>query len=863
MINSNHSNTYSVYMFTTSIFLGLLLFFSVTSSTQASSKSSGAYAPPDQYPLGAATGVTAFAGGSITFDVNQIQSLQGQYFAKDFKSTGYGAAAIQDYSADNLNDSDTATYDKMNPSMVSDTVSGGLLRMYANAKSFRYSATKNLTFFIEHPPTDAELTSTAQLDATGIKRFHEVEDNADTLADFPGMVKNKVTSFKDAAPNLRKVSDYYADFTSTTVSKTGEVSGKNALYNDAISSLDINTDHIVKNPSDWNNGNVIQLNIDMNKKSTKQGVIVVDINGDIDHFQSATDISINLLNFASGTTKMPYIILNYKNFTSFDFTGAAWMHITGYAPLKDDATYTTDKSDTAFKGQNTSGTNTKGIDLAATDTTVNSGSGTIKTLYNTSSHVLHNFNTENTKLSFGVTTGNGFTGSVLAPNADIDLNANSGSNGSPLVGSLISGQDIVGNMSINDEVANDAGFNSGDFDVAGTDDDPAGFLENGDTNTTKPTIQSATVSGNNSFIPGPTKTLNWSVNRTSATVKQDNASLGADASTLQTLEKNYKTVLNINPNDQTYYLWYRLNNGKWQKYAKNYTDASSLTDANETFSSKTNTIDFDSGNAITALEDQYQDTAHKYDRTAYSDKKTYSMNSNDSDQIDEDYELIGYHLYHKNKISYLITATDDDTINKVLDSSDQSISDANLTEKDPDYTPISYQLNVTGNLLVTYPKDFDFGTYKLGESKLTDKKSLPASGTLTIDNPFKVNWDLTVNTNDSAANDPLNPLFKEDRLSWYKQVQTSKDGDALTFEEKPATSNKIDFSSSKPIFELPSSGLDSSSSSVINKSYYNAKLTLDFATSDFDKPGTYHYNSLWEIAPTTDSGIIDATKRSK
>lgn len=860
MIRSMYTSRYSVYMLFTSIFLGLFLFFAFIESVQANSKSSGAYVPPDQYPLGAATGVTGFASGSITFNVDDVQSLQGQYFAKDFKSTGYGTATIQDYSAKNLSDSDTDTYNKMNPSMVSDTVSGGLLRMYSNAKSFHYSKTKNLSFFIEHPPTDKDILNTlGSWDTSGVTRFHEVEDKTDTLADFPGMKKNEVTSFNDTATNLRNVSDYYADFTSTAVSKTKDnVSGKTALYNDAIKSVAINTDHTITNSNNNGGSGVIQINIDLNHKSTKQGIVVVDVNGALDHFQAAKEISINLLNFTSGETKMPYIILNYKNFTSFDFTKAAWMRIAGYAPLSGDETYVTDNSDNSiFKGQNT-----KSVNLLTTNTSVTNNSKTIKTLYNTSSHLLHNFNTENTELDFGTYTGDNFVGSVLAPNADISIDANNSGTGSPLTGNLISGQNINGNMSVDDEVASYAGFDSEYFDVAGTDDDPAGFLKNSTTNTSKPTILSATVSGNNAFIPGPTKTLNASINNTSATVNQDNINLGADASTIQTTEKKFTTTLNINPNGTSYYLWYRLNDGKWQKYAKNYTDTSSLTEENETFTSSENTIDFNSGNAITALEKQYQDTKNEYDRTAFSDGKTYNMDSNTSsggsDQIDEGYQLIGYHLYHKNKLSYLVTATDD-PINKTLESSNTSISDAGLTVKDVDYTPISYVLNVTGNLLVTYPKNFDFGTYKLGE----DKKTLSASGTLAIDNPFKVNWDLSVNTNDSNTNDTLNPLFKKNRLSWYKQVQTSSNGGTLTFEEKPATSNEIDFSSSnKTIFDLPSSSLsDGTTSSVINKSYYYAKLTLDFKTSIFDTTGKYNYDSLWAISPTKDSGIVNGSTK--
>ncbi|TWW12388.1 hypothetical protein LABALGNA3A7_15870 [Dellaglioa algida] len=861
MLKSRYASSNSVYMTIASVFFSLIFFFIFFESIQASPKSGGAYETPDQYPLGVATGVNSVAGGSITFNADQVKSLQGQYFAKDFKSTGYGEAVIQNYSAKNLSDSDTDTFDKMNPSMVSDTVSGGLLRMYSNAQSFHYSKTKNLSFFIEHPPTDAELLkSLGSWDTAGVARFHEVEDKTDTLANFPAMKKNSITSFDDISKNLRNVSDYYADFTSTTVAKdTHEVSGKNALYNDAINSVAINTDHTITNSNNNGGSGVIQINIDMNKKTTKQGVVVVDINGDLNQFQAAKELSVNLLNFTSGTTKMPYIILNYKNFTSFNFTNEAWMRVAGYAPLSGDATYITDDSDShIFKGQNTTGTNTKGVNLLTKDTTVKVGSKTIKTLFNTSSHLLHNFNTENTTLSFGTNTSQNFVGSVLAPNADIAIDATQSGSGSPLTGNLMSGQDITGNMSVDDEVASDAGFNTDDFDVANTKDDPAGFLKDSDTNTSKPTILSATVSGNNAFIPGSTKTLNASINNTSATVKQDNANLGADASTIQTSEKTYTTTLNVNPNDTSYYLWYRLNDGKWQKYAKNYKDSSSLTEANQTFTSGENTIDFNSGNAITALENQYQDKKHQYDRTAYSDKKTYAMDSNTSaggsDQIDEGYQLIGYHLYHKNKISYLVTATNDDSINKILGSSNPTISDADLTEKDTDYTPISYILNVTGNLLVTYPKNFDFGTYKLGE----DKKTLSASGTLAIDNPFKVNWDLSVNTNDSSINDTLNPLFKKDRLSWYKQVQTSKDGETLTFEQKPATSNKIDFSNSnKTIFDLPSSSLGDSSNSVINKSHYYAQLTLDFATSVFDTVGTYNYDSLWAISPTADSGIVN------
>ncbi|WP_409021896.1 hypothetical protein ACE83Q_06335 [Dellaglioa sp. P0083] len=88
-------------------------------------------------------------------------------------------------------------------------------------------------------------------------------------------------------------------------------------------------------------------------------------------------------------------------------------------------------------------------------------------------------------------------------------------------------------------------------------------------------------------------------------------------------------------------------------------------------------------------------------------------------------------------------------------------------------------------------------------------------------------------------------------------------GGTLTFEERPATSNEIDFSSSnKTIFDLPSSSLsDGTTSSVINKSYYYAKLTLDFKTSIFDTKGKYNYDSLWTISPTKDSGIVNESTK--
>ncbi|MHC9537454.1 hypothetical protein ACVQ8P_06650 [Dellaglioa sp. BT-FLS60] len=860
MLKNTYPKLSTIYKSITILCFSLLFFTLSVHNAQADQS----YTPPKGYPMGAATNVTGFAGGKITFNSNQINDLQGQFFAKTFASSGGNGGGTDKYLQNYVHDDSAgltdADYDQVNPSMISENLEGlDMIAWYANQNSFIFSKTKNLTYYLEKSPSDndiARAVSTNQgIKPTDsgydgyIKQFNAKKDTADTLADFPDMANNNIKSFDDAAQNITDVSDYYAGFTSTNYADS-KANGSTTKHNDAIKSVDLNTDKAI-NASNTDAAHVIQLTIDMDTTSTDQGVVLADIDGNIPYFKDATAIFVNLVNFDVKTMKMPFLILNYKHYSnnsagiSFNFNEGSWMTFNAYPPASDGTSlnYKLDGNNkgTLFTGQNSNGSDTKATSLLTDDPTAIDTTGKnpkkVKSVYNTSSHIVNNFNTENGQIFVG-SWKSPLYGSVLAPSADINIDATAnGQKQSVLYGSIITGQNIIGNLTVPSDLAYQSIFNASD-DFG--DDSVQDFLKNPDSsNSTHPTIKSIslpgytstdTSSGTTHYIPQVTPyDFYYSLNNITAEIPKD---------TVQTTKDSFNTTINVDTKstaDKTnnYFLWYSFNDGPWEKYSKG--DTTELTSSKLEITAK----------ETNALEKYYNDkhAKYKYDETPYTDGTTYSKAIGDN-------ELIGYHLFHKNKISYLVTSTTDSdtysdyggkTVNELLSSTTgDPISASKLAKLNSDYTPISYNLHVTGDLLASYPKSFDFGTVKLGEIHST----LTKTGVLTVDNPLGLNWDLTVNADDS--NNPSNPFFIPEQLGWSEKLQTSTIGDDPLTYGNPSALTTI--KSKDPVLDLNSSIFSSDTTSIINKNYYSSQLLLELQTKKIAKSGDFKSTVTWSIS---------------
>ena len=177
---------------------GLLFLLLPVYNTQAAT----AYAPPKGYPMGAATDTTGFAGGKITFNSNEVFSLQGQFFAKTFTSSGVSGGAptlfLQNYVHDpsaGLSDTD---FDKVSPPMLSKNITGkDMIEWYINKNSFIFSKnagkTKYLTYYLQNSPSAADINAAGShsgLSADDItKQLNEKRNTASSLSDFPNMKK--------------------------------------------------------------------------------------------------------------------------------------------------------------------------------------------------------------------------------------------------------------------------------------------------------------------------------------------------------------------------------------------------------------------------------------------------------------------------------------------------------------------------------------------------------------------------------------------------------------------------------------------------------------------------------------------------
>lgn len=409
--------------------------------------------PPDSYPLGVSTKTNLTAGGTLYFNTDQLQDKQlvGQFLAKNITSNG--SSGLSDGGFQNYQHSLRQwDLEQIDPGVVSETITGSdVIRWYANATSFKYVDGQDLHYYIGSLPTEKEMNDALQyypaLRENFSKRIYK-----DSLDSFPSFTDNGISNFSQVTGNIQSVSDYYAALTDTEQS---------TVYNSAVQTAEINTEQKVVNPNDWGGQSSIQINIALKKGATEQAVVIVDVDGQIDHFKTAQDISINYTNYDPDTMLPPYLFINYKHFPSFNFSGSTFFHATAYPSLPGDEEYSFEGNKGVFFERKYAD---KAMPLIKSDSHTISEELKEKT-YKTATHLVHNFNDEEKEIQFR-SNASLFIGTVLAPRTSVTLDDTQGR----VLGSVISGYDIHTNMSIDTEEST-AMFDYDDFpglgDIAG------------------------------------------------------------------------------------------------------------------------------------------------------------------------------------------------------------------------------------------------------------------------------------------------------------------------------------------------------------------------------------------------------------
>ncbi|WP_086330970.1 MucBP domain-containing protein [Candidatus Enterococcus mansonii] len=390
--------------------------------------------PPTGYPLGVSTKTNLTAGGTLYFNTDQLQEKQlvGQFLAKNVTSngsSGLSKGGFQNYQ-NSLRQWDL---DQIDPAVVSETITGNdIIQWYANATSFKYINGETLHYYISNPPTDQQLKTALQYYPGLQENFNKRLYN-DSLTTFPTFVDNGISNFSQVTDNIRSVSDYYAGLIDTDQA---------VIYNSAVQSAEVNTEKKVVNPNDWGGQSSIQINVALKKGVTNQAVAIVDIDGRIDHFKNAQDISINYTNYDPDTMLPPYLFINYKHFPSFNFSGSTFFHATAYPSLPGNEEYKFEGNEGIFfEGKYAK----NAIPLIKSDSHTISDELKDKT-YKIASHLVHNFNDEDQEIQFR-SNASLFIGTVMAPRASVRLDDTQGR----VLGSIVSGQDIYTNMPISVE----------------------------------------------------------------------------------------------------------------------------------------------------------------------------------------------------------------------------------------------------------------------------------------------------------------------------------------------------------------------------------------------------------------------------
>lgn len=436
------------------------LLFSVTSAEKVFADDA---APPAGYPLGVSTKTNLTAGGTMYFNTDQLQDKQmvGQFLAKNITSngnSGLSKGGFQNYQ----NTNPLWDFEQIDPAVVSETITGSdIIRWYANDTSFKYVNGEDLHYFLNTLPSEKEVNS-------ALEYYPELKENfskrvsTDPMTSFPSFADNGISDFSQLTSDIQMVSDYYGKLTN---------SEQTIAYNTAVSSAEVNTEQTVINPNDWGGQSTIQINIALKKNITEQAVILVDVDGQIDHFDKAQDISINYTNYDPDTMLPPYLIINYKHFPTFNFSGSTFFHATAYPSLPGDEEYEFEgNKGVFFEGKYAD----KAVPLIQSDSHTISEALKDKT-YKTATHLIHNFNDEEQEIQFR-SNASLFIGTVLAPRTSVTLDDTQGR----VLGSVISGHDIHTNMSISTEES-EARFDQEDFpglgDIIGEKEIPAPVKE--------------------------------------------------------------------------------------------------------------------------------------------------------------------------------------------------------------------------------------------------------------------------------------------------------------------------------------------------------------------------------------------------
>ncbi|WP_207695280.1 hypothetical protein DOK67_0000821 [Enterococcus sp. DIV0212c] len=401
--------------------------------------------PPRDYPLGVSTKTNLTAGGTLYLNTDQLQDKQlvGQFLAKNITSngsSGLSKGGFQNYQ----NTTRQWDLDQIDPAVVSETITGSdIIRLYANATSFKYVNNEDLHYYLGNLPTDKEMNDALQYYPDLREKFSKRLYNG-SLESFPSFADNGISNFSQVTGNIQNVSDYYASLTDTDQS---------VVHNSAVQSAEVNTEKKVVNPNDWGGQSSIQINIALKKGTTEQAVAIVNVDGQIDHFKNAQDISINYTNYDPDTMLPPYLFINYKHFPTFNFSGSTFFHAAAYPSLPGDEEYKFEGNNGVFfEGKYAD----KAVPLIKSDSHTISDELKDKT-YKIATHLVHNFNDEDQEIQFR-SNASLFIGSVLAPRTSVTLDDTQGR----VLGSVYSGYDIHTNMPISPEEST-AMFDYDDF----------------------------------------------------------------------------------------------------------------------------------------------------------------------------------------------------------------------------------------------------------------------------------------------------------------------------------------------------------------------------------------------------------------
>lgn len=808
--------------------------------------------PSQRYPLGVASDATMFAGTNMIINPNNVGASYGEFYAGHFlvgssvndteDTNMYPNTVLNHFKDAQLNVSLPTNLD---PSIVSATTfSDAMVKILSQSDSLVGPHGEELHYVMGESSQDLISDDhykqifpwdTSKIDVFK-KRAYSIGNQQRYLGDIDYFKANHVSTAKQAISNVTNVSDYYANLTATEYDNDGHITGyKQSVFSNPIKSVGLNRQAV--NGKGLNSdipGDVIQVNIEMNTASTQTGVAVVDIDGAANDglFQKATGISINLLNFTQGQQKIPYIIFNFHNFKSFNFETNSTYSVNAYTPAQIQAQVPDNnkyypQSYAMYKQR---------LKLTPADDNA--------TRYETAAHVLNNFNTldgnSDASITLNANKSNeenySFIGTVLAPHTSVIVE---GDTRYSFAGNVITNHNIYLNGNVTIDKAFGANFNT-DGQFPGTGD-----LEP----TTKvPRILSVDLPNKVNFSPENAATnyvFEYSLN--------NNTAIDPPSATMHQLDgRAFSNTFKIDePAETDNVLWYRINGKKWQKYTPN---GQNPLPPNTTNKSKTVEL---------SIADVTEDLKTK-DGSDYDDQTVYNGGAISGDyEVQDDLKpnqtikkaFIGWHLLHKNQFSFVVASASDNLA---------EMSAAQIKTKYAN-TMVNYTLNVHGDLLVNYPKIFNFGTYQLGTSK--EHPENIAKGQLNVENPFYLNWRVVVKNTTTGQNAIANPLLQSHATDFNVQLYALKTGTDDTWE--PGQDVNLGDLLKGP--EVPLLTLDTQQTitddsqlnaiqPVKTMPFYKSDINLKFHNAKADqfaqRPGRFNIDATWELS-TPDPIVAD------